>query len=75
MSPDRVAAWAIGAGIGLIAFVVAWLGGNRLTALVWEPPAGPIVAILAAVVAGVMTTVVFGVRLSRSAGPREKASA
>jgi hypothetical protein len=69
--PDRVAAWATGAGIGLIAFMLAWLVGNRLTGLVWGPPAGPIVAFLAAVAAGAITTLVFGIRLSRRAPQRE----
>jgi hypothetical protein len=62
---DRVAAWATGAGIGLIALMVVWLVGNRLAAIVWDPPVGPIVAFGGAVVIGVVTTLVSGRRLSR----------
>lgn len=62
---DGVAAWATGAGIGFIALMVAWLIGNRLTALVWAPPVGPAVAFGGAVLAGLVTAVVSGWRLAR----------
>jgi hypothetical protein len=72
---DLVAAWATGAGIGLMALMVAWLIGNRLAALVWDPPLGPVVAFVAAIVVGAITAVISGQRLARRAtrereGPR-----
>jgi hypothetical protein len=45
--------------------MVVWLVGNRLAAIVWDPPVGPIVAFGGAVVIGVVTTLVSGRRLSR----------
>jgi hypothetical protein len=62
---DRVAGWATGAGIGLIALMVTWLVGSRLAVLVWDPPVGPIVAFGGAVVIGILTTFIAGRRLSR----------
>jgi hypothetical protein len=38
---DRVAAWATGSGIGLMALMVTWLIGNRLAALAWDPRWAP----------------------------------
>jgi hypothetical protein len=72
---DRLAAWATGIGIGLIALMVAWLIGSRLAGLVWGPPLGPIVAFLGAIVVGAATAVISGQRLARRAmgerdGPR-----
>lgn len=68
MTPDRsevTAAWATGAGIGLIVLMVVWLVGNRLTGLFWPPPVGPTVAFFGAIVAGVATAVAAGARLAR----------
>ena len=62
---DRAAAWATGAGIGLIALMVTWLIGNRLTALVWKPPFGPTVAFVGAIVTGSVVAVIAGRRLAR----------
>jgi hypothetical protein len=62
---DRVAAWATGSGIGLMALMLTWLIGNRLTALVWDPPVGPVVAFVGAVVVGAVTAAVSGWRLAR----------
>lgn len=64
---DRVAAWATGSGIGLVALMLTWLIGNRLAALAWDAPVGPTVAILAAVVVGAVTAVAAGARLARRA--------
>lgn len=73
---DRVAAWATAAGIGLVALMLTWLVGNRLTALVWEPPLGPSVAFGGSIVVGLVTALVFGNRLaagrSRSQGFRSR---
>ena len=66
---DRVAAWATGAGIGLIALMVTWLVGSRLTALAWDPPGGAIVAFGGAVVIGFVATFISGRRLSRPRRP------
>lgn len=63
---DRVAAWAVGTGIGLMAMMLTWLIGNRLASLAWDPPVGPTVALLAAIVVGVTATSLAGLRLDRS---------
>ncbi|MGZ8582964.1 MAG: hypothetical protein ACXWX4_07015 [Actinomycetota bacterium] len=63
---DRVAAWAVGTGIGLMAMMLTWLIGNRLASLVWDPPVGPTVALLAAIGVGVIATALAGLRLDRS---------
>jgi prepilin signal peptidase PulO-like enzyme (type II secretory pathway) len=62
---DRVAAWATGAGVGFAALMLTWLVANRLTALLWDPPLGPSVAFVAAIVVGVVTALVSGRRLAR----------
>jgi hypothetical protein len=62
---DRVAAWATGSGIGLIALMLTWLIGNRLAAMVWGPPVGPTVALVGAILVGTVTAVIFGRRLAR----------
>ena len=72
MSLDRseiVAARAVGVGVGLIALMVAWLVGNRLTALVWAPPVGPTVAFVGAIVTGAVTAIVAGARLTKQVRP------
>ena len=63
---DRVSAWAVGVGVGLIAMMLTWLVGNRLAAIVWEPPFGPTVALISAIAVGVVATFLSGVRLDRS---------
>lgn len=66
---DRVAAWATGAGVGLIAFMLVWLVGNRLAGLLWGAAAGAIAALGGAVVIGVTTALLFGLRLARRSSP------
>lgn len=61
---ETVGARAIGVGVGLIALMLAWLVGNRLTALAWDPPVGPTVAFVAAIVVGIVTALVSGHRLA-----------
>ncbi|MDH5223561.1 MAG: hypothetical protein OEW66_01250 [Actinomycetota bacterium] len=63
---DRVSAWAIGVGIGLIAMMLTWLIGNRLAGLAFDAPTGPVVALGAAVGVGVLATSITGFRLDRS---------
>lgn len=63
---DRVSAWAVGVGVGLIAMMLTWLIGNRLAALAWDPPVGPTVALISAVGAGLITACIAGLRLDRS---------
>lgn len=67
---DRVAAWATGAGIGLLALMLTWLAGNRLAALVWDPPVGPSVAFGGAILVGLVASLVFGRRLAASSTGR-----
>jgi apolipoprotein N-acyltransferase len=64
-SEDRVAAWATAAGIGLMAFMITWLLVSRVTALFWEAPAGPVIAMSAALLTGAFTTGLAGRRLAR----------
>lgn len=68
MSEERVeavGAWAIGAGIGLIALMLVWLVGNRVAGLIWAPPVGPTVAFVGAILTGIVTSIVSGIRLAR----------
>ena len=60
---EIVAARAVGVGVGLIALMLVWLVGNRLTALAWGPPVGPTVAFGAAIVIGIATALISGRRL------------
>ena len=62
---DRVAAWAVGAGIGLITLMVIWLVGYRVAAVIWEPPIGPSVALAVAILGGIAATMRSGARLAR----------
>ncbi len=67
MRPEAAAAWATGAGIGVLAFMIAWLLLNRLLAL-WLPvPVAPIVAMSSAVVVGIGVFVERGRALARRA--------
>lgn len=61
---DLIAAWAIGAGIGLITLMTAWLVGNRLFGLLLEPPQGPTAAIVTAIALGFATALLAGRRLA-----------
>ena len=61
---DRLAARAVGAGIGLLTLMISWLVGERLAGLAWEPPAGPTVAFVSAVAIGVVVAVITGRRLA-----------
>ena len=63
---DLCAAWAVGAGVGLLTLMITWLVGNRLLGLVLDAPLGPTVAFIAAIQAGVASTVVAGQRCART---------
>jgi hypothetical protein len=62
---DRVAAWAVGIGVGLIALMLTWIVGNRIAMVVWDAPVGPTVAFIGAILVGIVATVVAGIRLVR----------
>ncbi|MEE8330945.1 MAG: hypothetical protein V3R84_04160 [Acidimicrobiia bacterium] len=63
---DRIAAIATGIGTGLIVLMVAWLIVNRIAAIFWEAPVGPVVAIAVAMLGAIGTAIVVGSRLVRS---------
>jgi len=62
---DRVAARAVGVGVGLLAFMVTWLVGARVTGQIWGPPSSAVVALGASVVVGILVAAVTGHRLVR----------
>lgn len=68
-TPEGVAAWATATGVGLVALMICWLVGQRLVAVLWRPPTGPIVALTAATVTAVIVTVLVGRRLAASRNP------
>jgi hypothetical protein len=47
--------------------MLVWLIGSRVTAVFWDPPVGPVVALVGAIVMGVGTALVWGTRLARAA--------
>lgn len=63
---DRVAAWATGAGVGAVAFMITWLVGNRLASWLMGPPAGPTAALVTAALAWVGVGLALGHRLARN---------
>ena len=62
---DRVAARATGVGIGLLAFMIAWLVGARVTEQIWGLPSSAVVALAIAVIVGIVVAAVAGHRLVR----------
>ena len=62
---DRVAAWATGVGAGVIAFTLTWLLGNRILTMLFNVPTGPVAAMAAAVLFGMVVAVGQGRRLAR----------
>lgn len=66
VTADTVAAWATGVGVGLVAFMLTWLIGQRIAGLIWDPPVGPIVGMGTAILVGGITAIVAGRHLSRA---------
>jgi len=62
---DRVAARATGVGVGVLAFMITWLVGARVTELIWGPPSSAVIAMAIAVVVGIAMAVVAGRGLVR----------
>ncbi len=69
MTSDRVAGWAVGAGIGSAVSIVTWVVASRLTDLWFTGPSGPIIALGSALIAGVGVALERGMVLSR---PRQR---
>ena len=67
---DRVAAIATGIGIGLVAFMVTWTVGARITERIWELPMSAYIAMAAAIVVGIGTSALASRRLLRSVKTR-----
>jgi divalent metal cation (Fe/Co/Zn/Cd) transporter len=61
---DRVASRATGTGVGLIAFMIAWTVGARVTEHLWGPPASAYVALAVAVLTGIIVAHRAGRRLA-----------
>lgn len=66
MTPDRVAGWAVGAGIGSAVAIVTWVVASRLTDLWLSVPLGPTIAFGSALIAGTGVAIERGIVLSRS---------
>jgi len=64
---DAVAGWAVGVGVGLIAMMLTWIVGARLSSIVWDAPTGPTVAFVTAIVVGLVVGLVVGARLGSRA--------
>jgi len=60
---DRVAAQATGVGVGLLAFMITWLVGARVTDQIWGPPSSAVVALVISLVVGIAVAVIAGRRL------------
>ena len=63
---DLGAAWAVGAGVGLLTLMITWLIGNRVLGLVLDAPLAPTIAFIAALVSGAVATVIAGQRCART---------
>ena len=63
---DRIAARATGFGAGLITFMLTWTIGARITERILEAPNSAYLAMLTALVAGTITTLLVGHRLVAS---------
>ena len=64
---DLVSAWGTGVGVGFIGLMLAWIVGQRITAAIWGPPIGPTVALITAILVGILSTTIMGRRLARTA--------
>lgn len=66
---DQVAAWATGVGIGFGVFMVTWIIANRVMSVLMDNPAGAVVAMATAIVAGAIGAAIGGRRLSKAVQP------
>ncbi|HEX6221624.1 MAG TPA: hypothetical protein VF115_11065 [Acidimicrobiia bacterium] len=66
MTPERVAGWAVGTGIGSAVSIVTWVVASRLADLWLSVPLGPIIAFGSALIAGVGVALERGMVLSRT---------
>lgn len=66
MTPERVAGWAVGTGIGSAVSIVTWVVASRLTDLWLSVPLGPIIAFGSALIAGIGVALERGMVLSRT---------
>jgi hypothetical protein len=62
---DIVAGWVTGIGIGSAVFMLTWIVANRLTGLWMASPTGPVVAMVTAILVGMVVAARQGWRLSR----------
>lgn len=60
---DVIAARFTGVGFGLVAFMLAWTVGARVTDRVWGPPSGAFAAMGVALLIGAVTAFAAGRRL------------
>jgi hypothetical protein len=63
---DRVARRATAVGVGLLVLMPTWLIAVRVTALLWDPPVGPTVALLIAIATCAVVAAAMNRRLHRS---------
>jgi membrane protein implicated in regulation of membrane protease activity len=63
---DRMARRATAVGAGLLLLMPAWLVAVRVTALLWDPPVGPTVAMLTAIAICVVAATAVNRRLRRA---------
>jgi hypothetical protein len=71
---DRVAARATGIGVGLLAFMIAWIAGAPISERLWIQPAAAAVAITTALVVGIVVAFVATRRLLRTQLGRTQAN-
>jgi len=74
-TPDLVAAWATGVGVGSIVFMLGWLIGSRMFEAAWPAPTGPALAMATAILLGLVAAVVSGLRLARRVRIEQSVSA
>ena len=63
---DRIAALATGVGVGLITFMLTWTIAARITERMLDTPTSAYVAMVGALCAGAVVTILTGRRLSNT---------
>jgi cytochrome bd-type quinol oxidase subunit 2 len=63
---DRIAAFATGVGVGLITFMLTWTIAARITERMLDTPTSAYVAMVGALCAGAVVTILTGRRLSNT---------